>query len=81
VHAFLLRDPGVAGYLVSAIDCFWAMALPLHDPSEAAGGGLSPVDQALLRLLAQGKTQQEVARSLQLSRAPSAVGSRTSSRS
>jgi len=65
--AFLLRDPGVAGYLASAIDCFWAIALPLHDLSEAADGGLSPVDQALLRLLAQGKTQQEVARSLHLS--------------
>jgi DNA-binding CsgD family transcriptional regulator len=65
--AFLLRDPSVAGYLASVIDSFWAMALPLHDLSESADGGLSPVDQALLRLLAQGKTQQEVARSLHLS--------------
>lgn len=65
--AFLLRDPSVAGYLASAIDCFWAMALPLHDFSEPADGGLSPVDLALLRLLAQGKTQQEAARSLHLS--------------
>jgi hypothetical protein len=65
--AFLLRDPGVAGYLASTIDCFWAMALPLHDLGEGTDGGLSQVDQALLRLLAQGKTQQEIARSLQLS--------------
>ena len=65
--AFLLRDPSVAAYLASAIDCFWAMALPLHDVSEPADGGLSPVDRALLRLLAQGKTQQEAARSLHLS--------------
>jgi len=66
--AFLLRDPGVAGYLASAIDSFWAMAMPLHDLAETVDGGLSPIDQALLRLLAQGKTQQEVARSLHLSR-------------
>jgi DNA-binding CsgD family transcriptional regulator len=65
--AFLLRDPGVAGYLASAIDCFWALALPLGDVGTAPDGGLSPVDQALLRLLAQGKKQQEIARSLQLS--------------
>jgi len=65
--AFLMRDPGVAGYLTSAIDSFWAMALPLHDADLAAEGGLSPVDRALLCLLAQGKTQQEVARILQLS--------------
>lgn len=65
--AFLLRDPSVAAYLASAIDCFWAMALPLRDFSEPADGVLSPVDQALLRLLAQGKTQQEAARSLHLS--------------
>jgi DNA-binding CsgD family transcriptional regulator len=64
---FLLRDPGVAGYLAAAIDSLWAMALPLRDVSEPADGGLSSVDQALLRLLAQGKTQQEVARNLHLS--------------
>jgi DNA-binding CsgD family transcriptional regulator len=66
--AFLLRDPGLVAYLTSAIESLWAMALPLHNPSETADGSLSPVDQALLRLLAQGKTQQEVARSLHLSR-------------
>jgi DNA-binding CsgD family transcriptional regulator len=65
--AFLLRDRGVAGYLASAIDCFWGLALPLGDVGMASDGGLSPVDQALLRLLAQGKKQQEIARSLQLS--------------
>jgi DNA-binding NarL/FixJ family response regulator len=57
----------VAGYLASAIDCLWVMALPFHDLSEAIDGGLSPIDQALLRLLAQGKKQHEVARSLHLS--------------
>jgi DNA-binding CsgD family transcriptional regulator len=65
--AFLLRDPEIAGYLASAIHSLWAMAMPLRDLSETTGEGLSPVDQALLRLLAEGKTQHEVARSLNLS--------------
>jgi DNA-binding CsgD family transcriptional regulator len=64
---FWLRDPGVVGYLASVIDSFWTMALPLHDVGLAVDGGLSPVDQALLRMLAQGKTQQEAARVLNLS--------------
>lgn len=65
--AFLLRDPGAAGYLASAIDCFWGVSAAIGRRWHAADGGLLPVDQALLRLLAQGKTQQEIARSLQLS--------------
>ena len=65
--AFLLHDLEIAGFLASTIDSFWAMALSLHDSGAASKGGLSPADQALLRLLAQGKTQQEAARSLNLS--------------
>jgi DNA-binding CsgD family transcriptional regulator len=65
--AFLLHDLEVAGYLASTIDSFWAIALSLHDSDVAGNGGLSQADQALLRLLAQGKTQQEAARSLNLS--------------
>jgi DNA-binding CsgD family transcriptional regulator len=65
--AFMLRDKEVVGYLASAVDSFWTMALPLNQDDIAAGDGLSPVDQALLRLLAQGKTQLEAARCLHLS--------------
>lgn len=65
--AFLLRDPEVAGYLASAIDSFWAMALPLRDVGTADDDGLSPADRVILRLLAQGKKQQEIARILDLS--------------
>jgi len=65
--AFLLRDPEVAGYLASVIDSFWGMALPLQGVGVADEGDLSPADQAILRLLAQGKKQQEIARILDLS--------------
>jgi hypothetical protein len=64
---FWLRDPVAAGYLASAIESFWALALPLTDLDETADGDLLPVDRAVLRLLAQGKTQPQIAHSLHLS--------------
>jgi len=65
--AVSLDSPEIVGYLASAIDSLWIMARPLRDAAVAVDVGLSPLDLTLLRLLAQGKTQQEVARSLQLS--------------
>jgi DNA-binding CsgD family transcriptional regulator len=65
--AMLVRDPWVAGYLAAAVDSFWANATPLHDAVVRDDDGLSPIDRALLRLLADGMTQQEAARRLQLS--------------
>jgi len=65
--ATLVRDPRVAGYLAAAVDSFWATATPLHDAVVRDDDGLSPIDRALLRLLADGMTQQEAARRLQLS--------------
>jgi DNA-binding NarL/FixJ family response regulator len=65
--AVLIRDPSVAGYLAAAVESFWAIAAPWHDAVTSVGKDLSPADRALLRLLANGMTQQEAARRLQLS--------------
>jgi DNA-binding NarL/FixJ family response regulator len=65
--ATLIRDPFVAGYLAAVVDSLWAIATPLHDAVVRDDDGLSPIDRALLRLLADGMTQQEAARRLQLS--------------
>ena len=65
--AMLIRDPSVAGYMAAAVDAFWANAAPLHDAIISESDGLPLADRMLLRLLAEGMTQQEVARRLQLS--------------
>jgi DNA-binding CsgD family transcriptional regulator len=65
--ALLIRDSSVAGYMAAAVDSFWLIAAPLHDEVPSDGDGLFPADRALLRLLADGLTQQETARRLQLS--------------
>jgi DNA-binding NarL/FixJ family response regulator len=65
--AMLIHDPVVIGYLAAAVDAFWAIAAPVHDAITSDGDGLPPADRMLLRLLAEGMTQQEVARRLQLS--------------
>lgn len=65
--ATLVHDPSVAGYMAAAVDAFWAIAAPLHDAIASDSNGLFPADRALLRLLAEGMTQQEAARKLHLS--------------
>lgn len=65
--AMLIHGPSVTGYLAAAVDAFWAIADPLHDAITSDGDGLLPADRMLLRLLAEGMTQHEVARRLQLS--------------
>lgn len=65
--AMLIRDRSVAGYLAAAVEAFWAIAAPLHEAVTSDGHDLSPADRTLLRLLANGMTQQEAARRLQLS--------------
>lgn len=65
--ALLVRDSSVARYMAAAVDSFWAIAAPLHDEVPSDGDGLFPADRALLQLLADGLTQQETARRLQLS--------------
>jgi DNA-binding NarL/FixJ family response regulator len=67
VGTMLIHDSPVTRYMAAAIDSFWAIAAPLHDEITSDGDGLSPADRALLRLLADGLTQQEAARRLQLS--------------
>jgi DNA-binding NarL/FixJ family response regulator len=65
--ATLVRDPRVAGYLAAAVDSFWAIATPAHDAVVRDDDGLSPAGRVLLRLLADGMTQQDAARRLHLS--------------
>jgi len=65
--AMFIHDPSVTGYMAAAFDAFWATATPLHDAITSDSNGLSPADRTLLRLLAEGMTQHQAARKLQLS--------------
>lgn len=63
----VVASPAVAAYLAAAVEAFWTAATPLHVAVPTDGNGISPVDVALLRLLATGLTQQDAARRLHMS--------------
>lgn len=65
--AVLVRDSLVAGYLADAMDSFWTAATPLDAAIPSDDKGIPRADRALLRLLAEGMTQQDAARRLHTS--------------
>ena len=65
--AVQLSVPGVIMALVTLFDQVWGASVPLGDESRHASGELSPQDRELLRLLAQGLTDEVAARRLGIS--------------
>lgn len=59
--------PGVLAALVTLFEQVWESAVPLGDESRHAGGVLAAQERELLRLLAQGLTDQVAARRLGIS--------------
>ncbi len=65
--ALLVEEPAVVSVLCALFDMVWATAVPLGTAAAPTGDGLSPQEQELLRLLAQGLTDEGVARKLGVS--------------
>lgn len=68
VGALCVREPGLVDQLTALFELVWTDAVPLGMPSAADGGpGLSPTDRHLLRLLANGLTDEAAAKRLGIS--------------
>ncbi len=66
--AVQLRSPGVISALVDLFERIWAQAVPLGAPPQRRrDNGLTPREQELLKLLAQGLTDAAAGKSLGLS--------------
>ncbi|WP_432246923.1 LuxR C-terminal-related transcriptional regulator [Streptomyces sanyensis] len=65
--ALLVEEPAVVSVLCALFDMVWSTAVPLGTAAAPTGDGLSPQEQELLRLLAQGLTDEGVARKLGVS--------------
>ncbi|MFC8006997.1 helix-turn-helix domain-containing protein [Streptomyces olivaceus] len=65
--AVLLRGAGVVTALCELFEQVWASATPLGAAAGSTDDGLTPQEQAVLRLLAQGNTDEAVARKLGVS--------------
>jgi DNA-binding CsgD family transcriptional regulator/sugar-specific transcriptional regulator TrmB len=63
----LFRNPGAVAAMHALFEQVWDGALPLGVPQSRDGGQLTRQDAALLRLLAQGDTDEVVARKLGVS--------------
>ncbi|MEU5084670.1 MULTISPECIES: helix-turn-helix transcriptional regulator [Streptomyces] len=65
--AVLLRGVGVVTALCELFERVWTSATPLGAAAGSTDDGLTPQEQAVLRLLAQGNTDEAVARKLGVS--------------
>ncbi len=68
VGALCVREPGLIDQLTALFELIWTDAVPLGMPSASeSGAGLSPTDRHLLRLLADGLTDDVAAKRLGIS--------------
>ncbi|MEY9925419.1 DNA-binding CsgD family transcriptional regulator [Catenulispora sp. GP43] len=68
VGALCVREPGLIDQLTALFELIWMDAVPLGMPSVAdSGATLSPTDRHLLRLLADGLTDEAAAKRLGIS--------------
>ncbi|GAA2740585.1 LuxR C-terminal-related transcriptional regulator [Kitasatospora cinereorecta] len=65
--AVLIQTPGVVSALLALFEAVWATAVPLGDTCPGREDGLTRQEGALLRLLAEGLTDEAVANRLGLS--------------
>jgi DNA-binding CsgD family transcriptional regulator len=65
--AALLRGPGAVAAMCALFDQVWTSAIPLGAPLVRTEQGLTGQEQALLRLLSQGETDESAARKLGIS--------------
>jgi sugar-specific transcriptional regulator TrmB/DNA-binding CsgD family transcriptional regulator len=65
--ALEVRGEGLLAGLIALFEQTWDAAVPFTDPPGRDTGGLSPLDRALLRLLAEGCTDESAAKRLGLS--------------
>jgi DNA-binding CsgD family transcriptional regulator len=68
VGALCVREPGLVDQLTALFELVWTDAVPLGMPSMTeSGANLSPTDRHLLRLLANGLTDEAAAKRLGIS--------------
>jgi DNA-binding CsgD family transcriptional regulator len=68
VGALCVREPGLIDQLTALFELIWTDAVPLGMPSKSdSPAGLSPTDRHLLRLLADGLTDEAAAKRLGIS--------------
>jgi DNA-binding CsgD family transcriptional regulator len=68
VGALCVREPGLIDQLTALFELIWTDAVPLGMPARAESpAGLSPTDRHLLRLLADGLTDEAAAKRLGIS--------------
>ncbi|WP_223297368.1 helix-turn-helix domain-containing protein [Catenulispora acidiphila] len=68
VGALCVREPGLIDQLTALFELIWTEAVPLGMPAKAESpAGLSPTDRHLLRLLADGLTDEAAAKRLGIS--------------
>ncbi|WP_228562330.1 helix-turn-helix domain-containing protein [Catenulispora rubra] len=68
IGALCVREPGLVDQLTALFELIWTDAVPLGMPSKSdSSAGLSPTDNHLLRLLADGLTDEAAAKRLGIS--------------
>ncbi|MFI8917183.1 LuxR C-terminal-related transcriptional regulator [Streptomyces sp. NPDC053513] len=66
--AILVEEPGIVAALCAFFDLVWEMAVPIAEPKRSRGvDSVSPQERELLRLLAQGLTDEAAARKMGIS--------------
>ncbi|MFF9069739.1 LuxR C-terminal-related transcriptional regulator [Streptomyces sp. NPDC014891] len=66
--AILVEEPGIVAALCAFFDLVWEMAVPIAEPKRNRGvDSVSPQERELLRLLAQGLTDEAAARKMGIS--------------
>jgi DNA-binding NarL/FixJ family response regulator len=62
-----LRSPGVIAGMIALFEQVWQQGTPFGEVSAPTPNGLTPQEQALLRLLADGHTDESASRKLGIS--------------
>ncbi|MGW3630997.1 LuxR C-terminal-related transcriptional regulator [Streptomyces sp. NPDC005122] len=65
--AYIVSGPGLLTMLVSLFEYVWAGASPLGEPRRPTPTGLTRAQEEALRLMAQGRTDESIAKSLGVS--------------
>ncbi|WP_156727726.1 helix-turn-helix transcriptional regulator [Streptomyces apocyni] len=65
--AYIVSGPGLLAMLSTLFDYIWQEATPLSEPPPPAPSGLPRAQEEAMRLMAQGRTDESIARSLGVS--------------
>ncbi|MEU5307910.1 helix-turn-helix transcriptional regulator [Streptomyces sp. NPDC021562] len=65
--AYIVSGPGLLTMLVTLFECVWADASPLGEPHRPTPTGLTRAQEEALHLMAQGRTDESIAKNLGVS--------------